>query len=123
LTCKTNVIMNASKISLFTAFAAFFLFAFTFPKDSGTATIDKNYCIVLNGETVHGQYLIDISGLEFTTEKEATKVFGSIMSNLRDFEQLDMTTQTVIMNVHTDRTGPVAWDKTKWDAYFTTYCN
>lgn len=115
--------MRTIKLSaLAAALVAGLSFSFTAPDEIGTATIDSNYCITLEGTEIHEQYLIDVSGLNITTGAEAKEIFGQVMNNLRDFEQFDGTAQTVIMNIHVERTGPTAWTKTQWDDYFATLC-
>lgn len=114
--------MEAIRTSLLVVITAAFSFSFTTPDDPGIARIDSNYCITLEGSDIQDQYLIDISALGIDTREEAREVFGYIMNNLRDFEQLDLTAQTIVMNVHLDRTGSTPWTKTEWDEYFTSLC-
>lgn len=106
-----------------------FLFAFIFssyttsewPTQFGIAKIDANYCVKLDvTKPLESFYKIDISHLNFATETDAQKVFGSISNNYLSYK-VDFANQSAYLKIHSERTKEpkdIIW----WNDYIQSLC-
>lgn len=87
----------------------------------GRATIDANYCLVLDNTTKIGEfYAADASDLNWTSEADATKKCGFHTNNLVTYTQ-DFANGRILIQIHNDRT-PVAHDILWWNEYLQSIC-
>ncbi|NOQ74695.1 MAG: hypothetical protein GQ574_21965 [Crocinitomix sp.] len=96
-------------------------FSFSQSTDAGTATIDGNYCLVLDNDSeIQEQYSADATGLNWTSAAHAVKKCGFHTNNLVTYKA-DYENNRILIQIHTDRTydsKDVIW----WNQYLQSIC-
>jgi len=99
-------------------------FSFSQTSDSdktGSATIDGNYCLVLdNANELQEHYTADATELNWTSAIEAAKYCGYKSNNLVSYTA-DFDNNKILIQIHVDRTQKkesLLW----WNEYLKSIC-
>jgi len=96
-------------------------FSFSQSTDAGSATIDANYCLVLDAASeIQEHYSADATGLNWTSAAHAVKKCGFHTNNLVTYTA-DYENNRILIHIHTDRTyesRDVIW----WNQYLLSIC-
>jgi hypothetical protein len=119
--------MAILKKSFIPVLIAAFLVLTSFTKDAqwpaqyGEATIDANYCVKIDAsKPLESFYKIEINHLNFATEIDAQKVFGSISNNYLTY-RVDFANQVTYLQIHAERTKEMK-DVIWWNDYIHSLC-
>lgn len=85
---------------------------------SGTATMNANWVIQLNGNAVFTEYHTDVTAVGFKSEEQARLFFDWFSDNLVQFNDFNFTTKTVKVIIHPEYLRN-AWTITQWNEYLT----
>ena len=87
----------------------------------GNATIDANYCLVLDTETeLQPFYAASASNLGWKDAKDAAKMCGYKSNNLITYSP-DYENGRILIQIHADRTRELK-DLNWWNEYLMTLC-
>lgn len=88
----------------------------------GTATMDANWVIQLNGSTVLTEYNTDVSAVGFKSEEQARKFFLWFRDNLFEFRDFDFSAKRVKVIIHPEHLRN-AWTVAQWNEYLQNKAN
>lgn len=82
----------------------------------GTATMDANWVIHLNGSNVLTEYNTDVTAVGFTSEKQGNEFFLWFSDNLVQFKDFDYTSKRVKVIIHPEYLRN-EWTVAQWNEY------
>jgi hypothetical protein len=85
---------------------------------SGTATMNANWVIHLDGSAVLTEYNTDVTAVGFKSEEQARKFFNGFRDNLFEFRDFDLNTKKVKVIIHPEYLRN-PWTVAQWNEYFT----
>lgn len=83
----------------------------------GTATMDANWVIHLDGSAVFTEYTTDVNAVGFKSEEQARKFFLGFRDNLFEFRDFDINTKKVKVIIYPQYLRNV-WTVSQWNEYF-----
>lgn len=88
----------------------------------GTATMDANWVIHLNGSTVLKEYHTDVSAVGIKSEEQGRKFFLWFSDNLVQFKEFDFASKKVKVIINPEYLRN-PWTVSQWNEYFTEKAN
>ncbi len=82
----------------------------------GTATMDANWVIHLNGSNVLTEYNTDVTAVGFTSEEQAKNFFLWFSDNLVEYKNFDFTSKKVTVVIHPEYLRN-SWTVAQWNEY------
>jgi len=88
----------------------------------GTATMDANWVIHLNGSAVLTEYNTDVTAVGFKSEEQARKFFLWFSDNLVSYKSYDHNAKRVTVIIHSEYLRN-PWTVAQWNEYLQNKAN
>jgi hypothetical protein len=88
----------------------------------GTATMDANWVIRLDGSAVLTEYNTDVTAVGFKSEEQGRKFFLWFRDNLVEFRDFDFSAKRVKVIIHPEHLRN-AWTVAQWNEYLQNKAN